>query len=225
MKNPSGILLTGETDERLNGRIEKLAEINAENMLDQSKIGIPGELSIQTRNQLLKTLGTRFHEHKERHPGLKWDPIATRLENKPQALCIAYQMEEDEGEPDIWSWDGKTDTYEIFDSSPEVPSGRTDLVFDREAESFYYQGTNIWLPPRGNVLDIATWKRLGLLTVSDHKLMNRRGDYDRDSLCWMASPLEMVVEGRAYGYGKYGTMVLSTKSHTANSGFRGKLIF
>lgn len=69
------------------------------------------ELSQEQREQLLETLKARFEKNMNRHQGLEWSKVQTKLEANPEKLWSLSEMERTGGEPDVVDYDEKTDEY------------------------------------------------------------------------------------------------------------------
>src|SRR4051794_27889287 len=89
-------------------------------------------LSPQRREELLGILKTRFEKNMNRHKGVSWGEVKTRLEAKAGKLWSLNEMERTGGEPDVVGHDNTTGEYIFFDCSPESPKGRTSICYDRE---------------------------------------------------------------------------------------------
>ena len=59
------------------------------------------ELQAGQREQLLSTLKNRFEKNMNRHNGLDWKTIQSRLEAMPEKLWSLNEMEITGGEPDV----------------------------------------------------------------------------------------------------------------------------
>src|ERR1700756_2282878 len=90
-------------------------------------------LSTKQREEILKTLRDRFEKNTNRHKGLEWTKIQTKLEANPGTLWSLNEMERTGGEPDVVGHDKKTGEYIFYDCSAESPQGRRSLCYDREA--------------------------------------------------------------------------------------------
>src|SRR2546421_9604228 len=90
-------------------------------------------LSPQQNKELLQRLETRFNKNMNRHKGLKWAEVRTRLVASPDKLWSLNEMERTGGEPDVVGHDKKSGEYIFFDCSPQSPTGRVSLCYDREA--------------------------------------------------------------------------------------------
>src|SRR6266513_810737 len=91
------------------------------------------ELSPKQREELLSALKARFEKNMNRHKGLDWAKIQTRLEANTKKLWSLNEMERTDGEPDVVGHDKKTGEYLFVDCSAESPKGRTGFCYDREA--------------------------------------------------------------------------------------------
>ena len=67
---------------------------------------------------LLHTLKTRFDKHMQRHQGLTWAEVQTRLADNSAALNSLGAMEETGGEPDVIGRDDSTGKFVFCDCSP-----------------------------------------------------------------------------------------------------------
>src|SRR5246500_2998956 len=91
------------------------------------------ELSREQRDQLLGALKARFEANRNRHKGLEWANVLTKLEANPDKLWSLHEMERTGGEPDVIGLDKKTGEYIFYDCSEESPKGRRSLCYDRDA--------------------------------------------------------------------------------------------
>jgi hypothetical protein len=71
--------------------------------------------------ELVKTLKHRFEKNLNRHQGLVWAPVQTKLESNAEKLWSLNAMEATGGEPDIVGRDKKTGEYIFYDCSAETP--------------------------------------------------------------------------------------------------------
>jgi hypothetical protein len=65
-------------------------------------------LSPKQREELLKALKARFEKNMDRHQGLEWTQVGTRLEAHAEKLWSISEMERTGGEPDVIGHDKKT---------------------------------------------------------------------------------------------------------------------
>jgi transcription initiation factor TFIIIB Brf1 subunit/transcription initiation factor TFIIB len=72
------------------------------------------ELSPEKREELLRALKARFEKNMNRHKGLEWAKVKTKLEAKTEQLWSLNEMERTGGEPDVVGYDKKTGKYIFF---------------------------------------------------------------------------------------------------------------
>lgn len=63
----------------------------------ENKKNLPPE----QRSTLLNTLKDRFEKNTNRHKGLEWANVQTKLEANPEKLWSLNEMERTGGEPDV----------------------------------------------------------------------------------------------------------------------------
>src|SRR3546814_14594599 len=88
------------------------------------------ELIPEQRDELLNTLRDRFEKNMDRHKGLDWHKIQTKLEASPEKLWTLDEMEVTGGEPAVVGQDKKTGAYLFVDCSEESTKGRRRLCYD-----------------------------------------------------------------------------------------------
>jgi len=91
------------------------------------------ELPQKQVSELINTLKVRFEKNANRHKGIDWEKVQTKLEANPEKLWSLSEMEKTGGEPDVVDFDDKTGEYIFCDCSAESPKGRRSLCYDREA--------------------------------------------------------------------------------------------
>ncbi len=69
------------------------------------------ELSLEQREELLRTLKARFEKNMNRHKDLEWAKVQARLEANIEKLWSLNEMEVTGGEPDVVGHDNKTNEY------------------------------------------------------------------------------------------------------------------
>lgn len=90
-------------------------------------------LSSEQREELLEILKVRFEQNMNRHRGLEWACVQTRLGATAEKLWSLSEMERTGGEPDVVGHDD-TDEYIFYDCSAESPKGRRGVPYDREGQ-------------------------------------------------------------------------------------------
>src|SRR3974390_1070352 len=98
-----------------------------------------------------------------RHEGLGWAKVQTKLEANAEKLCSLNEMERTGGEPDIVGHDSKTGEYIFYDCSAESPSGRRSICYDREALESRKEHK-----PKTSAMDMAIAIGLELLTEEQY---------------------------------------------------------
>src|SRR5213075_261859 len=91
------------------------------------------DLSPERREELLRALKARFEKNMNRHKGLEWSEVQSKLEANRSKLWSLNEMERTGGEPDVVGHDKKTGEYIFYDCSAESPKERRSLCYDREA--------------------------------------------------------------------------------------------
>src|SRR6187431_3361939 len=100
--------------------------------MDNTK-GNKKKLSPEQREELLRALKARFEKNMNRHKGLEWAKVQTKLEANAEKLWSLNEMERTGGEPDVVGYDQKTGEYSFYDCSAESPKGRRSVCYDHEA--------------------------------------------------------------------------------------------
>ena len=90
-------------------------------------------MKTQERTRLLRILQDRFEKNMHRHKRVAWEDVFSRLDASPTALTTLAQMEASGGEPDVIAQIEDAGPFTWCDCSPESPSGRRSLCYDREA--------------------------------------------------------------------------------------------
>src|SRR5512146_619482 len=79
------------------------------------------ELSPNHREELLEVLKVRFEKNMNRHKGLEWAKVQTKLLDNAKKLWSLNEMERTGGEPDVVGFDTKSGEYIFYDCSEESP--------------------------------------------------------------------------------------------------------
>jgi hypothetical protein len=136
-------------------------------------------------NALLEVLRRRFEENPRRHPGIEWSRVHASLLATPGHLATLQEMERTGGEPD-WVHDPEAKEYAFFDCSPESPSGRVNLCYDRAALDSRKQNK-----PPGSAVELAAAMGVSLLTEAQYFMLQRLGVFDAKSSSWIQTPPEV----------------------------------
>lgn len=179
------------------------------------------KLTAEQSEALLKVLKTRFEKNMNRHKGLSWEKIQSKLEAAPEKLWSLNEMESSEGEPDIVGYDKKSDEYIFFDCSPESPKRRS-LCYDYQA--WESRKAN---KPENNVIDKAAEMGIELLTEEQYRKLQELGKFDLKTSSWVKTPADIrELGGAIFCDRRYNTVFMyhnGADSYYAARGFRGML--
>ena len=150
------------------------------------------KLSPDQREQLLGVLKTRFEKNRNRHEGLAWDRVQTKLEASPEKLWSLSEMERTGGEPDVVGRDETTGEYIFYDCSAESPKGRRSLCYDREALESRKEHK-----PDNSALDMAAAMGIEILTEDQYRELQRLGAFDTKTSSWIRTPSQIRKLGGA----------------------------
>jgi len=171
---------------------------------------------------MIDILEQRFKKHMARHPGLAWKTVRARLDANPAKLRVLEEMERTGGEPDVVGQDTSTGEVVFCDCSPESPTGRRSLCFDRAALDARMENK-----PAGSVLEVAKAIGISLLTEAEYRHLQTLGEFDRKTSSWVQTPAEIRKQGGAlFCDRRYGQVFLyhnGAESYYAARGFRGLL--
>src|SRR5881398_2609457 len=140
------------------------------------------ELSPKQREELLKALKARFEKNMNRHKGVEWAKVQSRIcgmEANPEKLWSLNEMERTGGEPDVVGHDKNTGEYIFFDCSAESPDGRRSVCYDREGLDSRKEHK-----PKNNAIDMAAAMGIELLTEEQYQELQRFGDFDTKTSSW-----------------------------------------
>jgi len=180
------------------------------------------ELPPGRREELLGTLKARFEKNMNRHKGLEWDEVRTRLEANAEKLWSLNEMERTGGEPDVAGHDKKTGEYIFVDCSAQSPEGRTSICYDREGLESRKEHR-----PKNNALDLAAAMGVELLTEEQYRELQKLGDFDTKSSSWVKTPADFRKLGGALfcdrRFGRVFVYHNGAQSYYSGRGFRGSL--
>lgn len=179
-------------------------------------------LSEPQREELLLALKARFEKHMNRHAGMAWDDVQTRLDAQPDKLESLYAMEQTGGEPDVVSHDAKTGEYIFYDCAPESPDERRSLCYDRKALDDRKEHK-----PKNSALDMAAEMGIELLTEEQYRALQKLGSFDTKTSSWLKTPADIrKLGGAIFGDRRYNTVFTyhnGASSYYGARGFRGAL--
>lgn len=183
---------------------------------------IKKELSRDQREQLLKTLQSRFAKNMARHPNLEWTKVQARLEANAEKLWSLAEMERTGGEPDMVEQDKNTGEYVFYDCSAESPKDRRSFCYDRQALQSRKENK-----PKDNAIDAAAAMGIALLTEEQYRNLQTLGKFDTKTSSWVHTPARIrELGGALFCDRRFDTIFVyhnGAESYYAARGFRGWL--
>jgi hypothetical protein len=179
-------------------------------------------LSQKEISELLKTLKARFEKNMNRHKGLDWAKVQTKLESNTEKLWSLGEMERTGGEPDVVGYDKKSGNYIFYDCSAESPKGRRSVCYDHEALESRKEHK-----PKDNAIDMAEAMGIELLTEDEYLQLQKLGKFDTKTSSWVKTPSDIrKLGGAVYCDRRYDHVFLyhnGAESYYAARAFRGSL--
>ncbi len=176
----------------------------------------------EQREEFLETLKTRFEKNSNRHKGVQWAEVKSRLEANAEKLWSLGEMERTGGEPDVVGHDKKTGEYVFFDCSAETLKGRTSVCYDREGLESRKEHK-----PANTAMDLAAEMGIELLTEEEYQKLQELGNFDLKTSSWVRTPPGIRKLGGALYYERrYGRVFVGhngAQSYYGVRGFRGSL--
>ncbi len=180
------------------------------------------ELSLQQREELLRTLKARFEKNMDRHKGLDWTKVQAKLEANTEKLWSLGEMERTGGEPDVVGFEKRTGEYIFYDSSAESPKDRRSLCYDRRALDARKENK-----PKDDVLSMAAAMGIELLTEEQYRELQKLGNFDTKTSSWIVTPPDIrKLGGALFCDRRYDSIFVyhnGAESYYAARGFRGSL--
>jgi hypothetical protein len=180
------------------------------------------DLTKTQREELLKTLKTRFEKNMNLHRGLAWSDVEARLEAHHGKLWSLAEMERSGGEPDVVGFDKKSGEYIFFDCSAESPKGRRSFCYDDEALRSRKEHK-----PKDSAINMAASIGITILNEEEYRKLQSLGNFDEKTSSWIETPPEIRKHGGACfcdrRYDHVFTYHNGAESYYAARGFRGSL--
>jgi hypothetical protein len=176
------------------------------------------DLSAKQRDSLLKTLKARFEGHMNRHPGIQWTTVQTRLESRGDKLWSLNEMEQSGGEPDVVGVE-KNGEHIFVDCSSQSPKGRRSVCYDRAALDARKEHK-----PKDSAVDMATRWGAELVTEDEYRALQALEPFDTTTSSWVKTPAKIRELGGAIFCDRRYDMVFlyhnGAESYYAARGFR-----
>lgn len=180
------------------------------------------ELSARHRDELLAKLHDRFEQNMQRHKGVAWTTVQSRLTSNSSALRSLHEMEGSGGEPDVIGVDKKTGEVIFFDCSAQSPAGRRSFCYDQQALDARKANK-----PKKSAAAVATAMGVDLLTVDEYQHLQELGEFDTKTSSWVKTPDKIrKLGGALFCDRRYDTVFVyhnGADSYYANRGFRCSL--
>ncbi|MGH9969131.1 MAG: DUF4256 domain-containing protein [Pyrinomonadaceae bacterium] len=179
-------------------------------------------MKAKEREELLGALKARFEKNMNRHKGLEWAKVQTKLEANTEKLWSLNEMERTGGEPDVVGHDKKTGEYIFYDCSAESPKGRRSVCYDREGLESRKEHK-----PENNAIDMAAAMGIELLTEEQYRELQKLGNFDTKTSSWVKTPSDIrKLGGALFADRRYGNVFVhpnSAPSYYGARAFRGSL--
>jgi hypothetical protein len=179
-------------------------------------------LTSKQQEELLKILKARFEKNMNRHKGIEWSEVESRLKSNPSKMWSIEEMESTEGEPDVVGMDKKSGAIIFFDCAPESPKGRRSLCYDRAALDERKE-----FKPVNSAIDMATEMGTEILSEEDYRALQKLGKFDQKTSSWIETPASVRKLGGAlfadYRYGQVFVYHNGAGSYYAARAFRVKV--
>ncbi|NGM61291.1 DUF4256 domain-containing protein [Sphingobacterium sp. SGG-5] len=172
--------------------------------------------------ELLQLLENRFKANMDRHKGIRWEDVQSKLQTQPEKLASLRDMEDTEGEPDVIGYDKKTNEFIFCDCSPESPKGRRSVCYDPEALESRKQHK-----PYNSAIGMAAEMGINILSEAEYQELQRLGKFDTKTSSWIKAPTEVrELGGAIFGDRRFGRVFIyhnGAESYYGVRGFRGSL--
>lgn len=179
-------------------------------------------LSAKQQKELLKILQDRFLKNIERHKGLSWSKVESKLKTNTRKLWSLNEMEKTGGEPDVVGYDKKTGEFIFVDCSAESPKGRRSLCYDPAALKSRKEHK-----PKNSAIGLAASMGVEILSEAEYRALQKIAEFDTKTSSWVKTPEKIrKLGGALFADRRYDTVFLyhnGAESYYASRGFRATL--
>jgi hypothetical protein len=180
-------------------------------------------LTTEQREKIIGLLKVRFEQNGNRHEGLEWNKIQSKLEARAEKLWSINEMEKSGGVPDVVGKDNKTGEYIFFDCSPETPVNRRSVCYDRAALESRKEHK-----PSNSAVEMAAQMGIELLTEAQYRALQKLGSFDTKTSSWVKTPADIrKLGGALFCDRRYDHVFVyhnGAESYYAARGFRGSVL-
>lgn len=184
---------------------------------------IKKKISKAQKETLLEILNSRFEKNMNRHKGIEWKSVLTKLEVNADKLWSLNEMEETGGEPDVVAFDKKSGEYTFMDCAPESPKGRRSICYDQEALNARKE-----YKPANSAINMAAEMGVEVLTEDEYKALQQLGKFDSKTSSWLRTPANIrKLGGAIFADYRFETIFVyhnGAESYYGGRAFRGKLL-
>jgi hypothetical protein len=179
--------------------VSETVPLKVETFLKKEKMLSPNQkiLSPEQQEKLLSTLKSRFKTNRKLHEKIQWADVEKALKAHPEKMWSLQQLEATGGEPDVI---GEENGEFVFgDCSGESPTGRRNVVFDKEAEEYlkkHYPDEKC----NGNAADMVAEYGVDFMDETQYRELQKKLKLDQNTLSWLKTPADI----RKSGYALYG---------------------
>ncbi len=182
----------------------------------------PKALNAKQREELLSALQARFERNMNRHEGLKWAVVQTKLEANAEKLWSLHEMERTGGEPDVVGYDKNTGEYILYDCAAESPAGRRSVCYDHEALKARKEHK-----PKDSAMNMAADMGIEILSEEQYRELQQLGEFDTKTSSWIKTPAAIrKLGGALFCDRRYDHVFVyhnGAESYYAARAFRGAL--
>jgi hypothetical protein len=180
------------------------------------------KLNSQESQDILQILKSRFDKNLNRHKGLDWSKVQTKLESNPQKLWSLSVMETTGGEPDVVGVDKQTGEYIFFDCSEQSPKDRRSICYDQQALD-----SRKTFKPKDSAVNMAATMGIEILDEEQYKKLQTLGVFDTKTQSWLKTPDAIrKLGGAIFADRRYDHVFVyhnGAESYYGVRGFRGCL--
>lgn len=181
-------------------------------------------LSPLEAEELLLTLKSRFEKNMNRHIGINWTDVESKLisGDVKAKLWSLNEMEKTGGEPDVIAQDQKSGEYIFYDCSAESPKDRRSTCYDQEALESRKEHK-----PKNSAIGMADAMGIQILSEEEYRYLQKFGNFDTKTSSWIKTPEKIRdLGGAIFADFRYGNVFVyhnGAESYYGSRGFRGSL--